>query len=412
MKNRRWQQAMFMIGMFASFTVIVICSVLMYQTFFRDTSTDIDDPKDPNKIIREEILKEAKVLVSKHYVDDALTLITQRPEIRNKDVDAYVAQLKIVQSSYVRYQGRIEHIFFHSLIVDPQKAYGPTSSDPKGYDLWMITVDEFKKILDQLYSRGYVLVSLEDIYEHVDGRWEEKPLFLPYGKKPLLVSVDNIGYTTSRIKDGFASKLILNEEMELISEITHSDQSKTLSKEGDVFPILETLLKQHPDFSYQDARAMLGVTGNMGILGYDPKKPEEKEEAIRLVNHMKILGWEFVNHSYTHAAGNYYSETSRLSSIQEDFELFHETMNPIMGKSNVFIAPFGILLKEPMFSYIQQQGYNVYATVDRRSQPVIQQGSLILPRVNIDGFVMRNDTEYINEHFFNVSEVFDSLRNP
>lgn len=395
-----------------SFAVMVACVILVYQTFFKNDSTDNHYPKDPYKIIREEILEEARTLSSKHYVEEALALIAQRPEIRNKDVDAYVTQLKVQKNSYVRYQGRIEHIFFHSLIVDPQKAYGPTSSDPKGYDLWMITVEEFKKILENLYQRGYVLVSLEDIYEQVDGRWEEKPLYLPFGKRPLLVSVDNVGYTAARIKDGFASKLILNEDNELISEITHADQSKTFSKEGDVFPILETFLNQYPDFSYKDARAMLGVTGNMGILGYDPKKPEEKEEAIRLVNHMRTLGWEFVNHSYTHAAKDYYSEQSKLSSIQEDFELFHEVMNPIIGKSNVFIAPFGILLKEPMFSYIQSLGYDVYATVDRRSTPSIQNGSLILPRVNIDGFVMRNDTEYINEHFFNVSDVFDSSRNP
>ena len=390
----------------------LIYSGFFFSSLFIDSDPIDQDPIDSYKLLREEVMSKSQKLVEQHYVNEALEVLNNHPELSNDEYDKLIQEIKDIQHNYVVYQGRIEHIFFHSLIVDAEKAFGESSSDPNGYDLWMITVDEFKQILIQLKDRGYILVSLSDVYEKVNNIWIEKALYLPSGKKPLLVSVDNIGYTPSRIKDGFASKLILNEEGNLISEITLSDQSIIQSDEGDVFPILESFLQDYPGFSYQDARAMLGVTGNMGILGYDPFNPNEKKEAIEVVNRMKELGWEFVNHSYTHAAGSYFSEVSTMESIQEDFETFHTVMNPIIGKTNVFIAPFGIRLKEPMFSYIQDLGYDVYATVDRRSQPVIEGESLILPRVNIDGFVMRNDTKYINEHFFTVNEVFDERRIP
>lgn len=414
MKQASFAKALIILGAIISLGALLVSMYFVSTLVFNDSTFDPTDekPSDPYKTVRDELMSQSQKLVKKHYIDEALEVLSNRPELSNKELEGLIQEIKEIQKTYVKYQGRIEHIFFHSLIVDTDKAFGPTSSDPKGYDLWMITVNEFKEILRQLKDRGYILVSLSDVYEKVNETWVEKALYLPNGKKPLLVSVDNIGYTPSRIKDGFASKLILTEERKLISEVTLSNQSIIQSDEGDVFPILESFIQEHPQFSFQDARAMLGVTGNLGILGYDPKKTNEKEEVIQVVNRMKELGWEFVNHSYTHAAGDYFSEQSKLESIEEDFQLFHAMMNPIIGKSNVFIAPFGIRLKEPMFSYIQELGYDVYATVDRRSQPVIQNGSLILPRVNIDGFVMRNDAQYISEHFFNVNEVFDKRRTP
>lgn len=390
----------------------LLYSVIFFSTLFQDSDPSDPDSSDPYTLVREELMIKSRNLVEKHYVIEALEVLYDHSELRNKEFDDLILEIEKIQNEYVLYQGRIEHIFFHSLIVDTEKAFGESSGDPKGYDLWMITVDEFKKILVQLKDRGYILIRLSDVYEKINGNWVEKSLYLPVGKKPLLVSVDNIGYTPSRIKDGFASKLILSEDGTLISEVTLSDQSIIQSDQGDVFPIVERFLQDHPGFSYQDARAMLGVTGNMGILGYDPMKSNEREAATRVIDRMKELGWEFVNHSYTHEAGSYYSEQSTIESIQKDFEMFHEFINPIIGQSNVFIAPFGIRLKEPMFSYIHELGYDVYATVDRRSQPMVQDGSLILPRVNIDGFVMRNDTQYINEHFFTVNEVFDQRRVP
>lgn len=380
----------------------------------KDKDPTIKDPPttDTYQEERKLVINEAVELSESYYYDEALMLLEEKSYLNNEETELLTAKIIDEKNSLIAYDGRIEHLFFHSLIVDPQLAYGPSSSDANGYDLWMITVSEFKEILNQLNERGYVLVMLDDVYQKTETGWEKKELYLPPNTKPILFSVDNIGYTSSRIADGFASKLVLDEEGKLISEITKPDQSKILSKEGDVFPILEDFISVHPNFSYQDARAMLGVTGNMGVLGYNPQISEDRNNVTTLVNTMKELGWQFVNHSYTHAGNEYFSEESVLEKVQEDFSQFHSIITPIIGETNIFIAPFGVKVKTEIFNYIFDQGYDVYAIVDRRGQPIIQGGSLILPRVNIDGFSMRNDSEYITEHFFDVSSVFDPQRNP
>ena len=52
----------------------------------------------------------------------------------------------------------VPHIFFHSLVVDPARAFSDAESGA-GYLDYMATQSEFAKILDQLYAKGYVLVS-------------------------------------------------------------------------------------------------------------------------------------------------------------------------------------------------------------------------------------------------------------
>lgn len=397
--------------------MFVVLIYLFQSTFFKPEKDDdpiINNPH-PTDIYKEErnlVLNQAETLRESYYYQEALNLLEEHKYLSNEDTQKLLDEIQKEKDNLVVYNGRIEHLFFHSLIVDSVLAYGPTSSDPKGYDLWMITVNEFKEIIKQLKDCDFVLVMLDDVYEKNESGWKRKELHLPPGKKPILFSVDNIGYTDSRIADGFASKLLLDKDNKLISEITKPDRTKILSKEGDIFPILETFISAYPSFSYQDARAMLGVTGNMGILGYNPQSNQESVEVTRLVDVMKELGWQFVNHSWTHAGGEYFSSESILSKVQEDFNKFHSIITPIIGETNVFIAPFGVKVKPDIFKWILDEGYDVYAIVDRRGQPIIQGESLILPRVNIDGFTMRNDKEYINEHFFDVASVFDPQRNP
>lgn len=407
--------------------IILASSALLIASSFYSIQTRLfhfENEDDKNPVVnnppatdmyqeeRKNVLRSAQKLSEAYYFSEAIKLLEEHDYLSNDETRNLTQQLQKKYDEFVLYDGRIEHLFFHSLIVDPLLAFGPTSSDPKGYDLWMLTIEEFKKIISQLNERGYVLIMLEDVYQKSGSKWEKKDLYLPPDKKPIIFSVDNVGYTTSRIADGFASKLILDEDGTLISEVTKPDKTKIQTKEGDIFPILEDYIGLHPEFSYQDARAMLGVTGNMGILGYNPQNTQESNEAVILVNAMKKLGWEFVNHSYTHAGGDYFSSESTLEKVQEDFDMFHSIITPVIGETNIFIAPFGVKVKPEIFDYIFSKGYDVYAIVDRRGQPIVQGGSLILPRVNIDGFTMRNDKEYLSKNFFDVSSVFDSQRNP
>ena len=63
---------------------------------------------------------------------------------------------------------QITHVFFHTLIADPSKAFDG-DADQDGYNQVMTTIDEFNKILETMYEKGYVLVKLHDMaYETTD----------------------------------------------------------------------------------------------------------------------------------------------------------------------------------------------------------------------------------------------------
>ena len=56
----------------------------------------------------------------------------------------------------------VTHIFFHSLIMDTSKAFDG-DSDSANYNSVMTTKDEFLKILEDMYQKGYVLVRIHDV---------------------------------------------------------------------------------------------------------------------------------------------------------------------------------------------------------------------------------------------------------
>ena len=363
------------------------------------------------EVKRIELINEANVMISGYYYQEAIDLLKSNPDVYNdrmknevKKIEDFVAELK-------PYTGRIEHVFFHSLIVYPELAFGPNSSQPQGYNYWMTTELEFQRMLPLLMERGYVLVRISDLYD-VDsqGNVSKKELYLPQGKRPLLMSVDNVGYPETRKKEGFASRLIIDDNNEVSVIIRNPEGVEIESRSAEVFPIVDDFVKAHPQFSYKGAKGIIGITGSWGVMGYDPKIATETATAKKIVLRLKELGWEFASHSYTHADGKYFSESSTLEGIKEDTELFKQWIVPIIGDSNVFIAPFGITLKGELYQYFIDEGYTFYLNVDRRSQPKIIGKSVLMPRINLDGFAMNRDKEYITEHFFDVDKVYDARR--
>ena len=82
----------------------------------------------------------------------------------------------------------------------------------------MTTVNEFNKILEQMYERGYVLVSLHDIcYEVEDAEnGGQKMVYgdikLPEGKKAFVMSQDDLCYYEYQAGDGLATRIVIGED--------------------------------------------------------------------------------------------------------------------------------------------------------------------------------------------------------
>ena len=94
--------------------------------------------------------------------------------------------------TYTAYDGIVEHLFFHPVVAYPELAFdGDAQSD--GIDDYMVTADEYRKILQSVYDRGYVLVDIADVWSEVTGEdgqptMVRNTLYLPEGTKPLILS--------------------------------------------------------------------------------------------------------------------------------------------------------------------------------------------------------------------------------
>ena len=87
----------------------------------------------------------------------------------------------------------------------------------KGLDDYMVTAEEFLRILESVYERGYVLVDIADVWSEVTGedgqpKMVRNTLYLPEGKKPLIFSYDDTNYYEYMLENGFTYKLILGED--------------------------------------------------------------------------------------------------------------------------------------------------------------------------------------------------------
>ena len=337
----------------------------------------------------------------------------------------------------------ITHIFFHSLIVDPARAFDGDSEED-GYNLYMVTIDEFKAILQQMYDRGYVLVSPYDIaYEVVNNgvaHFEYGEIRLPEGKTPFLMSQDDVNYYgymigtgtgvnetpvfASTDGDGFASRIIIGEDGYPTCEYMDENGNVTTGS-YDLIPVLEDFIQEHPDFSYHGARAIIGVTGYEGVFGYRTKPSyetalgtelyqKEVEDAKAVAECLKEHGWILASHSYGHPAyGNLTADR-----VEADSDKWEQTVEYIVGETDIILYPHGsdiayienYTLENEKFAALYEDGYRYFFNVDSKVA-WCQIGDTYFrgSRRNIDGYRMFHHPEKL-EDLFDVSEVFDPAR--
>ena len=150
----------------------------------------------------------------------------------------------------------VEHLFFHPVIAYPQWAFHdcPSSQAQKeGLDDWMVTVDEYNKILQSVYEKGYILVRMEDVWseqpnEAGEMRMVRNTLMLPEGKKPLVISFDDVNYYQYMLEEGFTSKLVVGDDGQIWAECTDPYTNETfLTQDLDATTLLDKFVLEHPD---------------------------------------------------------------------------------------------------------------------------------------------------------------------
>lgn len=334
---------------------------------------------------------------------------------------------------------KISHVFFHSLIADTSLALGPDSGTRDGYNRYMTTIEEFEKILQQMYDKGYVLVGIHDMAESVvqaDGteKMVMKEILLPEGRIPFVMSQDDVNYYDYMDGEGFATKIVIGEDGKPTCEYIQKDGT-VVTGDYDLVPVLDRFVEEHPDFSYRGAKAILAITGYEGTLGYETapyrydevkhlaglsseeKKTmlEEERAACReVVAALKADGYEFASHSYGH--GN--MQTNTVEKFKYDMNRWLDEVGSLLGDTDIFIYPFGADICDwrgyqgEKYEYAAANGFRYFCNVDSAQYWVqMKDNYLRQGRINFDGERMMKDPEKLS-CFFDVESVLDLTRPP
>lgn len=338
----------------------------------------------------------------------------------------------------------VEHLFFHPVIAYPQWAFhdcSSTQSQKEGLDDWMVTVDEYNKILNNLYEKGYILVAIEDVWSEVTDdtgtHMVRNTLMLPEGKKPLVISFDDVNYYDYMLEQGFTSKLVLGEDGQIWAECTDPYTQETfLTQDLDATTILDQFVLEHPDFSLNGAKAIFSLTGYQGILGYrtqddrslaadDPKRPEfdayrqsEIEAVQPVIQRLRETGWTFGSHTWGHI--NLGSTTRTLESVQSDTQRWLDEVGSLVGPTQVLFYPHGarpdgndVTQTGPMFQYLHSMGFRIFASVGIESYSKIKTdiSAVICDRLHPDGTTLRWQRDRYLQ-FYDAADIIDLALRP
>ncbi|MBR6026110.1 MAG: hypothetical protein IK065_00730 [Neisseriaceae bacterium] len=384
-----------------------------------NTSEKSNPDTSNNDSSQQETIAQAKKLIDGYFYDEAIALLETVKN--NKEAIELQQKSEKLKNSLVKYEGRHYHVFFHSLIIDTAKAFDGDYMQ-QGYNMYMTTVSEFQKMLPLLLQENFILYDITDMVEFRNGKAYPKDIYLPEGKKPLVLSIDDVNYYEYMKNDGFANRLDVDSDGNVVTIVKNKDGSESVTYDGDVMPILDAFVHEHPEFSWKGAKGIVAVTGYQGAFGYritDYKKHSKddinqmREKVKEVASALRNTGWQIANHSYTH--NRYWTEkTMTMGQLQYDIRRWLEEIAPYVGSTNIIITPFGVTYdqKDPRFRYIIDSGFNIYCPVGADMSMSWQKDNMMSSRLNLDGITMLAYPKRISRHFFEPSLVLDPSRPP
>ena len=324
---------------------------------------------------------------------------------------------------------QISHVFYHSLVVDPALAFHAGQGKAQGYKDYMVTKREFVAQLNSMFAKGYVLVHPQRIAKRgADGQMHPVPIVLPAGKKPLVLSVDDVSYYEYMAGDGFATSLVVDGSKGV--RTTYPEKGGRVRKGADdVVPIVDDFVREHPDFSYRGDKGTIALTGYNGVLGYrssyaayghSAKTDAERAKAGTVTNAMKATGWNFASHSYGHIN----ITKASLAAIKADAARWDADVKPIDGPTKEIIFAFGAdisdttpySMRNPKYAFLHGvEGFDFFGNVDGSRSSWIQfsLGSMRQGRINIDGIALdaaRDGKSSVLSNFFDPVATRDPAR--
>ncbi len=458
-RRKRRRQAMIMRAIVLGGLILILVGAIVLISFQvkRSKQKKAEEKARQEKLIQEEeernrqrkeAIAEADIMAMGYDYDGAIELLRSLENYdQDADIIAKIADYEATKSTMVAVNmDEVTHIFYHSLVVDPERGFAGNDSAAAGFKQWMTTVDEFNKITQAMYDNGYVLVDLHDLVNQTtdeDGtvHFTTNQIMLPEGKKPFVLSLDDLSYYHSYDGRGTASKMILDENGKPTCEYIQADGT-TVVGAYDCVPLLDQFLEEHPDGAYHGARGTIALTGYNGILGYrtdiayktgenltadqqawldnHPNFDWDKEcaEAKKVAEGMIADGWKFASHTWGHIRVG----DASLESIKTDTEKWMNYVAPLIGGTDTIIFAHGQDLADwhdysadnEKFAYLKSQGFNFFCNVDSSQYFLqIRDNYVRQGRRNLDGFRLWNDVhgeKNRTSDLFDASQILDPAR--
>lgn len=321
--------------------------------------------------------------------------------------------------------GQLPNLSFNVLIADPARAF-KDEKYASAYNQNFVTVDEFSKILDQLYANGYVLVNFDSFVEKTTDAagnvsYTTKPIYLPSDKKPFMLTetlVNYFGYMIDSDDDGkadakgggFASKMIVKDG-EITCEMVDAE-GNTVYGAYDLVPILNEFIEEHPDFAYRGARATLAVTGKEGIFGHRINKGDTAAvaAATELVQELRSQGYLIACNTYENL--NY--DKNKATDIQADLKSWTDEITPVLGNVDILVFARGSDISDytgPKFNVLYSSGFRYFISSATKGIPSTEVNRTYIRqyRIMVTGSLMVNSPSTLS-NYFKVADVISGER--
>ena len=413
-----------------TFTIGSVSNVISQHKIDQDAAQSrLDESLSAAQLQEQQIqaaIIEADRLAAGYDYDAAIDVLKAAGDIStNKDLAAKHSEFVSAQTSLLEYKNisDIPNLSFHVLIHDLARAMADDDDLAGSYNKNFVSTAEFSQILTNLYNNGYVLVDFDsfvDVNKDLNGNDQFYPgsLWLPADKKPVMITETMVNYydymvdgnkdgTPDAQGDGFANKLVVDANGNIKAEYVDSN-GQTLTGNYDLVPILEDFIKEHPDFSYRGARAILAVSGHQGIFGYrlntayiqsvgQDYYDAQKVGAQKIVSALKDKGYTIA--CYTYSDMPYGGKDAK--QIAADLESWTKQIVEVIGTVDTFVFAKKSAITDysgSVFDVMKTSGFRYY----------ISQGTQPWAEVNTS-YVRQNRLMVTGENMFWYPDQFKNL---
>jgi len=414
-----------------------------------ETAESLSEEAESTALVND--LERAKLMYAQYDYDAAEELLKSLPDYEsNTEAQELVAKCEETKATLVEQDiYKITHVFFHILCVDPKNSFDESKwgKQAGGYNSLMTTISEFEKMIQEMYDKGFVLVSIRDIaHEETASDGSKKmvkgSIMLPPGKQAFVMSEDDVCYYEYMKGAGFADKMIIGDDGRPTLHYTDADGNESVG-DYDIVPILDKFIDEHPDFSYKGHKACLVFTGYNGVLGYrtdesydpnseyyDPKLEQghdieaERKEAVKVMKALLDDGYDLGSHSWGHRDLG----QIEFERFKKDCDRWNRNVAPLIKEASgkqpdIIIYPRGADIADwhgysddnQRFNYLYDLGFRYFCNVDN-NQYWVQLGDRYLRqgRRALDGLNMwlqiSGQRERLDDLFDDVNAIFDPAR--